>query len=182
MQLLRVLSAWSVDDYGGRGLTLEIGAFSPGDSRHALNSCAMNPRYPYQTVADLRSATKPSITDYHLAHETHYSRCWHSHLEEGNLVEMLQKIQGTPLQLWDRGLRGYPQQPPPVLPKTPIVRQLLLRRRFRRSIDIATLSLLFRECFIAVHVFRYERWVSFEPEEEQEFRQGTKIAWQHINS
>lgn len=84
------------------------------------------------------------------------------------------RVQGTPLELrpWmmmDKGGRLNPVHP---LAKAPIVKGLLIRQQFSRSIALKTLAQLFKQSLTAVEWFRFKRWTSITGATDKSFWRG----------
>lgn len=115
-----------------------------------------------------------SLVEYLIEHELYSAPARCRHRQISDYFPSMKRLSGTPLELWPRALndghgRSDHIQP---LPKAPIVRGVLIRQQYRRSIHAAALSQLFRQSLVAVDWFRYERWVALEVEDELAFHQG----------
>ncbi|KAF4993373.1 hypothetical protein FDECE_13427 [Fusarium decemcellulare] len=173
--LMEILSSKLPDRVTG-GLTLELGIYSPSDTEHHFWPFPLLEDYPFQTEEDLEK--RPSLNFYHrrkifrtprtvVTHRQAYDEAGqHKALSSGKYRRLL----GAPLELRPRELK----EPLPVLAAAPIVKELLLRRQFYRSLAITTLAALFQQSLTGLECFRYERRMGVVEDEEQAFWDGFK--------
>ncbi|CAM1504080.1 Fc.00g016710.m01.CDS01 [Cosmosporella sp. VM-42] len=168
-RLLPILALSAGDDPQDRGgLTLELCAYSPSDSKYRLRDFRLDDEYRYQSHEE-NKIDPDDYTQYHLDKKVEVWRrllngwpvnpIYHPDLE----VADMKRFFGSPLA-WDAA--------PGSLPRVTIVEGLLIRRQFYRSISMKTLSQLFRESFVNIKWFRYEKWRPVDQTLHHGFQQG----------
>ncbi|QPC78701.1 hypothetical protein HYE68_009453 [Fusarium pseudograminearum] len=166
--LLKSLSSWE----GHRGgLTLEIRAYSPSDQQFHGNIIQLYDDYPLRFEDDPQSTT--TLLEFCRANRARYtsSRDIRRTLDTLGLTK---RLHGTPLEL--KLALGEEAQffsnTTRKLPKTPIVKGLILRSDSRKSIAVKTIATLFRKCFGTLESFHFVRWKGFTKEQETAFLDG----------
>jgi hypothetical protein len=171
--ILIILSKWtkSVQSRSRRqqGLTLELGAYSPSDSKHTFRDFHLEQGYPYQEGKDLephweayqlRASRLDTIIDpYHgwvNGHQNHIS------------LGSKQRIMGT---LTVKHLPEFSTSSQ-TFPRVEIITGLLIRRQFYRKVAISSLSKLLYEAFTCLQWFRHEGWHNVNPQEQARFERG----------
>ncbi|KAH7176877.1 hypothetical protein EDB81DRAFT_898368 [Dactylonectria macrodidyma] len=153
--LLHVLSRWTPNRDGG--LTLEISAHSPSDTEHYYrNLLDFDRQKHFHLEEDLQRS--PGLVEYTRQRQAELNSRKNRHRLRLTLGAA-QRFQGAALALnsW---------RP---LPVTPIVKGLCLRPHFFRGIALRTLGKIFRDSFINMTSFRFERWTSVDFREEYVF-------------
>ncbi|KAI5468192.1 hypothetical protein BGZ63DRAFT_431803 [Mariannaea sp. PMI_226] len=157
--VLETLSSWS-GIIGG--LTLEISAFSPSDTRHRYYEVEMDSDYPFLFEDDLKR--RLGLLNYHREKRADIRASLNSH-RQNTIPEERQRLHGTPLEFRPWSLRNAM----PTLPSAPIVKGLLIRRQFFRGIALPSLAKLLRESLVALEWFRFERWTNLTRELEMTY-------------
>lgn len=172
-QLLDTLSLWDLELHGRAGLMLMLSAFSPSDTEHRYFYCEMEKEYPFHYEEDL-DICMPDILTYHAIRSAQAAPARHRHVHGILAAGEASRIFGTPLVLQSLRTRTEAGRLVRVesLPQTPIIQGVLIRRQFFRSIAVKSLAQLFRESFVAVETFRFERFAYFTKELERAFHQG----------
>lgn len=183
--LLETLKLWNPARHGPEGLALMLSASSPSDTEHRFNRCEIKDDYPFHYAEDLEDPEDPDlapgIVEYHRANMADpFGRLEHREfLPPMYNNHHVKRVQGTPLSLApQRNKRGrfisqYRScKHLPIFPAVPMVKGLVMRRQFRRDIDVGALSFLFGRCFVALEWFRFERTISLDPNEQICFDQG----------
>lgn len=143
------------------GLTLEITAHSRSDSKYHPNELALYQEYPFRFEKDL-GRCPGGIRKFFDQRRR----------KIGNIIQrrppfdkatgsILQRLRGTPLE--------YRWKHPP---KVPIVRGLVFRSEFFRGIAFTSLAVLFRESFVNLESFYFERYSGRTLEADKEFMNG----------
>jgi hypothetical protein len=152
---------------------LELGAYSPSDSKHTFRDFRLEHNYPYQEEKDLETHWEAyrlradrlgldSLNDpYH---------CWVDGHRDDVSFESKQRIMGT-LTIDPDFHEFYPFFQ--TFPKVEIVTGLLLRRQFYRKIAASSLGKLLRETFTCLRWFRHEAWHDVSPQQQSRFEKGT---------
>lgn len=167
--LLTILSA---QEYH-KGLLLELIAHSSSEYQHGYNMFEFQDDYPFQCEEDL--SMHSSLFDYHFEKAGELkARGANPHRDPQAVPGQAFRVQGTPLELrpWmmmDKGGRLNPVHP---LGEAPIVKGLLIRQQFFRSIAPKTLAQLFKQSLTALEWFRFERWTSITGAAEKSFLRG----------
>ncbi|OPB45180.1 hypothetical protein A0O28_0073860 [Trichoderma guizhouense] len=168
--LLETLKLWDPARHGGWGITLTLSISSPSDTEHRLNRFEMKDDYPFRYAEDLD--LKPSIFDFHKMNAVNpFNIHFHGDGLPPLYNEYVKRIQGTPLRLQaQRNNRGrFVNQHKTSLPAVPMIKGLVIRRQFRREIDVGSLSQLLGQSFIALEWFRFERTISLNPYQQMSF-------------
>ncbi|KAH7127888.1 hypothetical protein B0J13DRAFT_645978 [Dactylonectria estremocensis] len=153
--LLHVLSRWTPNYIGG--LTLEISAHSPSDIEHCYrNVLDFDQQRYFHLEEDLRRSLDLM----------EYTRHRYILLEQAINQHPMGRSSGAAERFWGNPLA---LTPPQLLPATPIVKVLCLRPHFFRGIALNTLGWLFRDSFINMTTFRFERWAAVTIHREHAF-------------
>ncbi|KAM5378790.1 hypothetical protein ACJZ2D_004263 [Fusarium nematophilum] len=153
--LFEALSLW-VPNHSG-GLTLEISAWSPGDSQHHFREFVdadMHARF--QLEEDLQRA--PSLLEYSRQKLEEVRPTMITHPRDRRF-QVYRRLKGTPLELG----------PGIAIPQVPIVKTLWLRPHFYRGIAFLTLARMFQDSLVGMESFRFERWTGVTSREEKAF-------------
>lgn len=172
--ILSVLSKWPgfARSRRGYGLTLELGAYSPGDCKHTFRDIHLEENYPYQEFND----GEPGCDEYKLRinrlgldtlNDPYHG--WVNGLQEGLSLGSKQRVMGT-LTVDDNlsNLSIYPC----TFPKVESINRLLIRRQFYRKIAAKSLDKLLRESFTCLRSVTYESWHDVDPEQQLCFENG----------
>jgi hypothetical protein len=155
-----------------QGLTLELGVYSPSDSKHTFRDFHLEQGYPYQEKKDLEPHYEAyrlradrlrleSINDpYH-----GWADGYQNHISLGSE----QRTMGT-LTI-NLNLPEFPAFSQ-TFPKVEIITGLLIRRQFYRKIAISSLSKLLCEAFLCLKWFRHEGWHNINPHQQESFERG----------
>ncbi|KAH7266074.1 hypothetical protein B0J15DRAFT_534222 [Fusarium solani] len=135
-----------------RGLTLEVTALSPSDVEHHAYEPELAHDYPFQLEEDLEQS--PRFREYHAIKSAEPRPFSNRHMRAA-----LVRLHGTPLEMTPLSRKGR-RKPIPTLSETPIIKGFLIRRSFFRGVALSTLAKLFSESFVALELFRFERWAS----------------------
>ncbi|KAK3934920.1 hypothetical protein QBC46DRAFT_324280 [Diplogelasinospora grovesii] len=160
--LLIILSRWNP---GHKGLTLELGAYSPSDSKHTFKDFRLEPNYPYQVPKDLDKrfeSYKLRIREVgqlgldSTSNDPYHG--WVGGLQEASSVGLgaKQRIMGTLSLATNR--RGFS-----ALPRVEFVTGLLIRRQLYRAFSGKALARLLSESFPCLRRFRHEGWRNVDP-------------------
>ncbi|KAM0215261.1 hypothetical protein ACHAQI_003041 [Fusarium lateritium] len=89
----------------------------------------------------------------------------------------VQRLRGSPLELKPSLVKKRHPYSSTIrdLPKTPIVKSLILRFRSRRGVAVKSLAKLCRESFVALESLRIGSWVGRTEEQETALLNGLKI-------
>ena len=166
--LLFILSKWIgfVRSRRQYGLTLELGAYSPGDCKHTFRDFHLEENYPYQESNDKdpqADAYKLRIKRLGLDTLNDPYHGWVNGRQEGLSLGSKQRIMGT-LTIDDDPPKYsiYPY----TFPKVEIITSLLTRRHFYRKISPKSLEKLLRESFTCLRSIRYETWHDVDPQQQ----------------
>lgn len=176
--LMSILSTWTISVRGSRqnrcqqGLTLELGVFSPSDSKHAFRDFRLEQDYPYQEEKDL----EPKWEAYHeradeLRLDNLYepSRTWNDNFHSYVSFAVAQRVMSTvKIDLDTPNLSAIPK----TFPRVEIITGLLIRRQFYRKIAASSLSKLICESLPCIGWFRHEGWHNVDPVEQKRFERG----------
>jgi hypothetical protein len=177
--LLRILSQWRPQNGGGAGaMTLELSAHSISDYTHELHSFMLQDDYLFNCEEDLGRINKVVKEDHTITITINSSHRYKRHKQTrfrrspGELTRLI----GSPLDFcWASHLRGHKHAgccQAARLPKTPIIRGLLIRRQFYRRFSAQALATLFRESLIRAEWLRLERWTELSASRETRFNTG----------
>jgi hypothetical protein len=178
-ELFKTLSRWKPGrrhqptGASASGITLEVSAVAPSDSRHYHFSCALDDDYPVRFESDLRRITKERLAEHHrlkaLQHPTSYHES-HGHPHGNGLPRRpffhsfhRRRVIGTPLRL---------RPTVPSLLRVPIVKTLVLRQQSYRNINIRSLAQMLRQSLVALECFRFERRRPIMPSHRHFFNEG----------
>ena len=173
--MLVILSKWT--GFAGsrrqQGLTLELGVYSPSDSKHAFRDFHFEHNYPYQEEKDLEThfeAYKLRADKLGLDSLNDPYHWWVNGHRDDVSLESKQRIMGT--------LTINPNLPEfsafyQSFPRVEIVTGLLIRRQFYRKIAARSLTKLLRETFTCLRWFRHEAWHDVNPQQQSRFEKGT---------
>jgi hypothetical protein len=173
--LLVILSKWPGSSGSRRqhGLTLELGACSPSDSKHTFRDFHLEHNYPYQEEKDLETQFKAyklraDALGLDSLNDPHHG--WMNGHWEGVSLEAKQRIMGT-LTINSNlpAFSAFSQK----FPKVDIVTGLLIRRQFCRKIAASSLGMLLSEAFTCLQWFRHEAWHDVNPQEQLCFEKST---------
>ena len=173
--LLITLSKWTgfAGSHRQQGLTLELGAYSPSDSKHAFRDFHLEHNYAYQEKKDLETnceAYKLRADKLGLDSLNDPFHWWVNGHRDDISLESKQRIMGT-LTIKPNLPKFYALSQ--VFPKVDIVTSLLIRRQFYRKIAANSLGKLLRETFTCLRWFRHEVWQDVNPQEQSRFEKGT---------
>jgi len=176
--LLIILSKWTgfarIRGRGRRqqGLTLELGAYSPSDSKHTFRDFHLEHNYPYQEEKDLEThleAYRLRADRLGLGSLNDPYHGWVDGYRDGVSLESKQRIMGTlTINLNLPEFSAFFQ----TFPKVEIVTGLLIRRQFYRKIAVSSLGKLLRETFTCLRWFRHEGWHDVNPQQQSCFEKG----------
>lgn len=172
--LLGTLKLWDPARHGAEGLALMLSASSPSDTEHRFNRCEIKDGYPFHYAEDLDLA--PGVVHFHRTNMADsFRRLFHRGCPPPLQSGHVKRVQGAPLRLQPRrGERGRFSSQHKSLPAVPMIKGLVIRRQFRREIQVGSLSWLLSCSFVALEWFRFERTVSPEPHKQISFDQGMK--------
>ncbi|POR32569.1 Uncharacterized protein TPAR_07226 [Tolypocladium paradoxum] len=172
--LLVIISKWEIPSTsrgrGRRGLNLQLGVYSPSDSKHVFKDFRLEDDYPYLTTADLeddfaaytlRRTRGPEPDDpFH---------GWVNGRQAAPSLASKRRLLGTrPLTLDFSDFVGGHRP----FPKAKIVTGLLIRRHYYRNIDPSVFAKLFTESFPCLEKIRHEWWHEVDPELRVQFELG----------
>ena len=132
----------------GKGLTLEITAFSPSDNEHEYYFYELDESFPFLYEDDLERGMTldrhyKSSHDIRAGPRLRMYRRIHFHTDEH-----IARFNGTPL--------SFPLSDID-LPKVPLVTRLLLRQRVGRALDTGTMAQLMRKSLVGLRALQLER-------------------------
>lgn len=154
------------------GLTLELGAYSPGDCKHTFRDFHLEENYPYQECNEIEpqdDAYKLRIDRLGLDTLNDPYHGWVNGHQEGLSLGSKQRIMGT-LTI-DDDLPKFSIYPY-TFPKVEIVTVLRMRRQFYRRIAAKSLDRLLREAFTCLQSFYHETWHDVDPQQQLCFEKG----------
>ena len=173
--MLVILSKWTgvAGSRRQQGLTLELGAYSPSDSKHAFRDFHLEQDYPYQERKDLETnfeAYKLRADELGLDSLNDPYHGWIDGHQDNLSLEAKQRIMGT-LTIKSNlpEFSAFSQ----AFPKVEIVTGLLIRRQFYRKIAAKSLPKLLRETFTCLRWFRHEAWHDVNPQQQSRLEKGT---------
>jgi len=173
--LLVILSKWTgvAGSRRQQGLTLELGAYSPSDSKHAFRDFHLEQDYPYQERKDLETnfeAYKLRADELGLDSLNDPYHGWIDGHQDNLSLEAKQRIMGT-LTIKSNlpEFSAFSQ----AFPKVEIVTGLLIRRQFYRKIAAKSLGKLLREALTCLQWFRHEAWHDVNPQQQSRLEKGT---------
>lgn len=176
--LLIILSNWTGFSCGcgcGRryqGLTLELGVYSPSDSKHTFRDFRLEHDYPYQDKKDLErdyGAYRRRAARLKLNPLNDPSHGWVDGHRDAVCLGSKQRIMGMlAINLSLPEFSAFSQ----TFPKVEIVTGLLIRRQFYRKITAKSLSKLLREAFTCLRWFRHEGWHDVSPRRQLGFERS----------
>ncbi|CZR56373.1 uncharacterized protein PAC_06261 [Phialocephala subalpina] len=178
-KLLAILSKWIVPEFESRrqqkGLTLELGVYSPSDSQHTTRDFHLEPEYPYQEAKDLDShfeAYKQRANRLGLDSLNDPYHSWvDGHQDPDSIsLESKQRIMGTLTINPTLSKAGNKKK----FPNVEIVTGLLIRREFYRKIAVGSLRKLLRESLTCLRWFRHEGWLDVDPQQQLGFEKAYK--------
>ena len=176
--VLIILSKWtryvwsSGPSRSQQGLTLELGVYSPSDSKHSFRDFHLEQGYPYQEENDF----EPQWEAYRLrADRLRLDRInepyhgWTDGCQNHVSLGSKRRIMGA--------LTINPNLPEfhafsQTFPKVEIITGLLIRRQFYRKIAISSLSKLLCEAFPCLQWFRHEGWRNVNQRQQERFERG----------
>ncbi|KAH6886436.1 hypothetical protein B0T10DRAFT_576259 [Thelonectria olida] len=164
--LLRILSEWKqasqicAREGPGPGLTLDLGAYSPGDSVHSIRDFRLTRAYPYMEAAKL----EPTYAAYRrharlvgpepLTNEHHG---WVDGRQQTVNLDARKRVMATlGLSIGPDGVEEDVWDPCTLL-EVEIVTDLVIRRQFYRKFDVCSLG-GFLLAFKGIRSFRHEYW------------------------
>lgn len=173
--MLVILSKWTgvAGSRRQQGLTLELGAYSPSDSKHAFRDFHLEQDYPYQERKDLETnfeAYKLRADELGLDSLNDPYHGWIDGHQDNLSLEAKQRIMGT-LTIKSNlpEFSAFSQ----AFPKVEIVTGLLIRRQFYRKIAAKSLGKLLREALTCLQWFRHEAWHDVNPQQQSRLEKGT---------
>ncbi|KIL93505.1 hypothetical protein FAVG1_03486 [Fusarium avenaceum] len=163
--LLKTLSSW--EGHSG-GLTLEIRAHSPSDQQFHGNLIQLYDDYPLRFKDDPQLST--IFLKFCRRNRVRYTSV-RAARRSLDTMDLMKRLHGTPLELKPSLVKKqhFCSKTIRNLPKTPVVKHLILRWDSRKSIATKTLTTLFRECFVALGSFYFVRWKGWTEEQEKTF-------------
>ncbi|KAL1858867.1 hypothetical protein VTK73DRAFT_7783 [Phialemonium thermophilum] len=171
--LLEVMSRWKRSDCRrDRELVLEIGAYSPSDSKHDFRDFRLEKHYPFLFQEDLEGGF--STYRQQEERESEQNDAFHGWFYRMRMAQPAfaskKRLMGTkPLELGrEDKTRRWPrrwQRFPPV----EIVTDLLFRRHFYRAVSVDVCSKLLNESLTRLAWFRHERWHDIEELHQLQF-------------
>ena len=152
---------------------MELGAYSPSDSKHAFRDFHLEHNYPYQEKKDLEKhgeAYKLRADKLGLNSLNDPDHWWINGHRGDVSLESKQRIMGT-LTINS----NLPESSTlfQAFPKVGIVTGLLIRRQFYRKIAAKSLGRLLRDTFTCLRWFRHEAWHDVDPQQQLCFEKGT---------
>ncbi|VUC21925.1 unnamed protein product, partial [Clonostachys rosea] len=157
--LLDTLKLWDPARHGTEGVALMVSAASPSDTEHRFVMGDMNDDYPFHSAEDLD--VSPGIFD---VHRHYHNRSFSFYLHDGVPVSQsgghMKRMQGIPLRFEPlrNEAEGYYREYK-TLPAVPMIKGLVMRKQFRREIDMRTLSCLLSRSLVSLEWFRLERTI-----------------------
>lgn len=167
--VLRTLSKW---EESGRGqqdkqqpdLEMELGAYSPSDSKHFFRDFRLERTYPYRVENDLDETfegysswmqSKPMVDEFH---------GWSANGERQRPPPdgAKRRLLGRAPLLQD--FHGFDRRRKRSFPRVQAVTSLVITRRFYRNFDPRLLGNLIKNCFPRLRHFRHEWWYSVDLE------------------
>lgn len=172
--LLGTLKLWDPAKHGEEGLTLMLSASSPSDTEHRFDRCEIKDNYPYHFAEDIHLG---SVFHFHRENMADpFNLYFHRGLSPPANGGHIRRAQGTPLQLKPRkDEKGRLISLSKDLPAVPVVKGLLMRRQFRREIQVKSLSTLLKRSFVALEWFRFERTISPDYSKQIAFDKGFRL-------
>ncbi|KAH7328036.1 hypothetical protein B0I35DRAFT_506579 [Stachybotrys elegans] len=170
--LLGTLKLWDPARHGPEGLALMLSACSPSDTEHRFSRCEIKDDYPFHYAEDLGCV--PGIVQFHRGNIDAYQNYFnHRDTPTPWLQGHAKRMRGTPLLLLPRSEKeGRFISDYGSLPAVPIIKGLVIRRQFRRDLDIRSLSCLLGQSFTALEWFRLERTISPTPRAQTAYDRG----------
>lgn len=161
VDLMSILASWPKRENPKHGLTLELSAFSPSDSKHAFKYFCLEQNYPYQRFSDC----DPKFTAYKLrAKQMKDDGSLHDPAHgwvEGYQVPPTSgaklRLQGSLLFLPEDGGDSSGTRWESL--RVRVVTGLLVRRQFYRKIPIDLLSDLVHKVCPLLENFSHESWL-----------------------
>ena len=162
---MAILSKWTAFAAAGRqqGLTLELGVYSPSDSKHTFRDFHLEDSYPFQERKDLEihgEAYRLRADRLGLESLNDPYHGWVDGHRDAVTMETKQRIMGTmtinPKLLEFSALLQ-------TFPTVEIVTGLVIRRQFYRKIATTSLRKLLRESLTCLRWFRHEGWHNVNP-------------------
>lgn len=152
---------------------MELGAYSPSDSKHVFRDFHFEHNYPYQDEKDLGThgdTSKLQADKLELDSLNDPYHGWVNGRRDEASLEAKQRIMGT--------LTINPNIPEfcelfQTFPKVEIVTGLLIRRQFYRKIAANSLGKLLRDTFTCLRWFRHEVWHDVYRPQQLLFQKGT---------
>ena len=173
--MLVILSKWTgvAGSRRQQGLTLELGAYSPSDSKHAFRDFHLEQNYSYHERKDLEAnfeAYRLRADELGLDSLNDPYHGWIDGHQDNLSLEAKQRIMGT-LTIKSNlpEFSAFSQ----AFPKVEIVTGLLIRRQFYRKIAAKSLGKLLREAFTCLQWFRHEAWHDVNPQQQSRLEKGT---------
>ena len=143
------------------GLTLEITAHSPSDNKFHSTELELYDDYLFHFENDLDRYPGGMRKFWEQKRE----KIMNGIRSGPSRWRMALRLRGTPLELQQRLMRKH-------LPNVPIVQRLVFRPEFFRGIAFTSLAKLFRESFINLRSFNFERYSGRTLEADKEFMNG----------
>ncbi|KAK3938997.1 hypothetical protein QBC46DRAFT_316574 [Diplogelasinospora grovesii] len=166
--LLIILSKWTRISRGRREKRsiLELGAYSPSDSKHTFRDFHLEHGYPYQEREDLEThfeAYRLRAARLGLDSLNDPYHGWVDGRRDVVSLESKLRIMGTltinlDLPEFSTFLQTFP--------KVEIITGLLIPRQFYRKIAVSSLRKLLRETFTCLRWIRYEQWHHVDPQQQ----------------
>lgn len=163
--LLNALSTW---DGADGGFTLEVTAHSPSDEKFHRGVFDFYDGYSFRLQG---GESHPGMVEYYKRKESERRASGVRRRTRAVKRGMARRLRGTPLAIQPDLINTTPdcRSIEQSLPNVPIVKGLILRHEFFRGVAPASLARLFRESFVALEVFRLERWEACSARSEREF-------------
>lgn len=158
------------------GISLELGAYSPGDSKHTFRDFHLEQDYPYQKREEpldhpkRRKAYQLRLCEVAPGKLNDPYHGWvNGQREKDTSLESKKRIIGTPLTVSTdlpefSAFNG-------TLPKVEVVKDLLIPRRFYRKIEAKSLAKILQESLNCVYSFRHEMWRDVNPQQQTCFEE-----------
>ena len=177
------MSSWrrEPDHRKHRGLVLELGAYSPSDTKHDFRDFRLEKDYPYLTLKDFeeKGFSAYFAQEKRKSEENDAFHQWKDHYRVGHpTFESKKRLMGTrPLELspeaggrqWNRKWQRFPL--------VDAVTGLRLRRQFYRNISADVLSKLFDESLTQLVWIRHERWRDVDDHQQSLFDSGRPLSF-----
>lgn len=165
--------------YRYRGLTLELGAVSPSDSKHTFRDFRLDENYPYQNGRDVQEhydAYKSRTRGLHETNTLHdpYHGWVDGHRSDVSMGSKFRLMGNFSNRANYPVLSKFSAGTPRRTPRVDIVTGLLLRRQFYREIASPILARLLSESFPCIRWLRHERWHHVDQSQQSKFQ---KCKW-----